>query len=146
MISTDMLLFLKVLVEELLEGFQDLGVVDFLIYLKICLVWEVVLKEDQQHEDDQRSLNDEVVAQRKAQEGEGVQILGEPGQYEGENEPDGQHQYGEVPGLYPMTQPSVLIVVRHGIPRFDYIIYPTTQAQVADDWDQAEIVQKRVAL
>ena len=47
MISTVMLLFLKVLVEELLEGFQDLGAVDFLIYLKICLVWEVVLKEDQ---------------------------------------------------------------------------------------------------
>jgi curved DNA-binding protein CbpA len=51
MISTAMLLFLKVLVEELLEGFQDLGVVDFLIYLKICLVWEVVLKEDQHLQD-----------------------------------------------------------------------------------------------
>ena len=38
-------------VEELLEGFQDLGVVDFLIYLKICLVWEVVLKEDQHLQD-----------------------------------------------------------------------------------------------
>ena len=51
MISTVMPLFLKVLVEELLEGFQDLVVADFLIYLKICLVWEVVLKEDQHLQD-----------------------------------------------------------------------------------------------
>src|SRR5690606_23718106 len=83
-------------------------VVDFVLH--------PVLDEDLDHEDDERSLDDHVVAQRKAEEAEIVQRSRVPWNDEGKDEPDDQHRYGEVAGPGPMTRFGVFADFRHVIP------------------------------
>src|SRR3546814_2074845 len=81
--------------------FADAGFVVDLVLLP-------VLEEDLHDEDDERSLDDHVVAQRKAEEAEGVEFFSKPRNNEREDEPDHEHPHGEAARPGPMTRFRVL--------------------------------------
>src|SRR3546814_42329 len=93
--------------------FADAGFVVDLVLLP-------VLEEDLHDEDDERSLDDHVVAQRKAQEAEGVEFFSKPRNNEREDEPDHEHPHGEGARAGPMTLFRVLADHWHVIPRGKY--------------------------
>src|SRR3546814_18520328 len=77
--------------------FADAGFVVDLVLLP-------VLEEDLHDEDDERSLDDHVVAQRKDEEAEGVEFFSKPRNKEREDEPDHEQPNSEVSRTGQMTR------------------------------------------
>src|SRR3546814_17572883 len=101
--------------------FADAGFVVDLVLLP-------VLEEDLHDEDDERSLDDHVVAQRKDEEAEGVEFFSKPRNNEREDEPDHQHPHGEAARPGPVNGLRVRADLCNVIPRGTYCspsLFPT---------------------